>query len=86
MLVIAGLFYFEIRAASGELLGLVERGGHGPDRARLHAAEPVTYRAVTREGVTEAWPEPPSVRFPAGFLPPDPVQAAAAERARLAGI
>ena len=85
ILVIAGLFDFEVRAADGELLGLIKRGGQGDTCNPPHPLEPVTYRAVIRADVAEAWPEPPSVPFPAGFVPPDPVRAAAGERARWGG-
>jgi hypothetical protein len=85
VLVVASTFSFEIRTADGELLGLVERGGQGRDRARLHAQEPVTYRAVIREGITEAWPAPAAVAFPPGFMPPNPIRTAADERARWGG-
>lgn len=86
VLVIAGLFDFEVRAADGELLGLVERGGQGPNRDRLlQAREPVTYRVVIRPGVSEAWPAPPAVKYPPVFMPPDPVRAAAIERTRWGG-
>jgi len=76
---VPSVYDLEIRARSGELLGLVERGGQGADYDRLRAAEPVTYRAVIREDGSY---RPPSVKFPTGFIPPDPVRCAAAERAR----
>jgi len=82
ILVVPSVYDLEIRAGSGELLGLVERGGQGADYDRLHAAEPVTYRAVIREDGSY---RPPSVKFPPGFIPPDPVRCAAAERARWGG-
>ena len=77
-----GVYDFEIRASSGELLGLIERGGHGPAYASPHPAEPVTFRAVIREDGSN---HPPAVKFPPGFIPPDPARAAAAERARWGG-
>jgi hypothetical protein len=79
VLVIAGTFSFEIRAADGELVGLVDRAT-GERYRHQQAREPVTYRVVIGEHA-EAWPSPPSVPFPPGFLPPDPVRTAAAERA-----
>lgn len=82
ILTVPGVYDFEIRASSGELLGLVSRGGTGAGYARMRAAEPVTYRAVIREDGSYY---PPSVKFPAGFIPPDPARAAAAERARWGG-
>ena len=84
ILVISGLFDFEIRASSGELLGLVKRGGQGDTYNPPHPQEPVTYRAVIREHA-EAWPAPPAVAFPAGFVPPDPARATAGERRRWGG-
>jgi hypothetical protein len=72
----------EIRARSGELLGLVERGGAGAGYDKIQAAQPVTYRAVVREDGSY---HPPSVKFPPGFIPPDPARCAAAERARWGG-
>jgi hypothetical protein len=43
---------------------------------------PVTYRAVIRAAVSY---HPTAVKFPAGFVPPDPARATAAERARWGG-
>jgi hypothetical protein len=84
ILVIAGLFDFEVRASSGELLGLIKRGGQGDTYTPPHPLEPVTYRAVIR-GQAEAWPAPPTVAFPDGFVPPDPARATASERRRWGG-
>ena len=82
ILVVLSVYDLEIRAGSGELLGLVERGGHGADYDKILARQPVTYRAVIREDGSY---HPPSVKFPAGFIPPDPARAAASERARWGG-
>ena len=82
ILAVPGVYDFEIRARDGELLGLIGRGGTGPDYARPHPAEPVTYRAVIREDGSY---HPPAVKFPGGFVPPDPARATAAERARWGG-
>jgi len=82
ILAVPGVYDFEIRASSGELLGLIERGGHGPAYASPHPAKPVTFRAVICEDGSH---HPPAVKFPAGFIPPDPARAAAAERARWGG-
>ena len=83
ILTVPGVHDFEIRAAaSGELLGLIERGGRGAVYADPYPAEPVTYRAVIREDGSD---HPPAVKFPAGFIPPDPARATAAERARWGG-
>jgi hypothetical protein len=82
ILAVPGVYDFEIRASSGELLGLIERGGHGPAYANPHPAEPVTFRAVIREDGSD---HPPAVKFPPGFIPPDPARATAAERARWGG-
>jgi len=79
ILTVPGVYDFEIRARDGELLG---RGGSGPGYARPHPAEPVTYRAVIREDGSY---HPPAVKFPAGFVPPDPARATASERARWGG-
>jgi hypothetical protein len=84
ILVVPGILDFEVRASGGELLGLIERGGRGADYDPPRPREPVTYRAVLREGA-EAWPSPPAVKFPAGFVPPDPARATAGERARWGG-
>ena len=74
ILVVPSVYDLEIRAGSGELLGLVERGGHGADYDKILARQPVTYRAVIREDGSY---HPPSVKFPAGFIPPDPARATA---------
>jgi hypothetical protein len=66
----------EIRAADGELLGLI---GTGPDG---RPAGPVTYRAVIGDSPPA---EPRTVPMPAGFLPPDPARCAVGERARWGG-
>jgi len=84
ILVIPGLFDFEVRASSGELLGLIRRGGQGDTYNPPRPLEPVTYRAVIREGA-EAWPAPPAVAFPDGFVPPDPARATVSERRRWYG-
>jgi hypothetical protein len=82
ILTVPSVYDLEIRAGSGELLGLIERGGQGAAYADPHPAEPVTYRAVIREDGSY---HPPAVKFPAGFIPPDPARATAAERARWGG-
>jgi hypothetical protein len=84
VLVIPGTFDFEVRAADGELLGLIERGGRGANYDPPHPRQPVTDRAVIRASA-EAWPAPPAVKFPAGFVPSDPARATAGERARWGG-
>ena len=82
ILVVPSVYDLEIRAASGELLGLVERGGTGAGYDKIQVQQPVTYRAVIREDGSY---HPPSVKFPAEFIPPDPVRATAGERARWGG-
>ena len=82
ILVIPGIYDLEIRASSGELLGLVKRGGQGAGYDNIHADQPVTYRAVIRE---DASYHPPAVSLPAGFIPPDPARCTAGERARWGG-
>ena len=72
---------FEVRAADGDLLGLVGRDTCGPD---FRLARPVIYRAVIREnanGTGGAW----AVPYPQGFIPPRPAFATAGERARWGG-
>jgi hypothetical protein len=71
ILVIPGMYDFEIRSRDGELLGLIERGGQGADYDPPHPSEPVTYRAVVREAA-EAWPAPPAVKFQGGSSRPTP--------------
>ncbi len=39
ILAVPGVYDFEIRASPGELLRLIERGGHGPAYASPHPAE-----------------------------------------------
>jgi hypothetical protein len=82
ILTVPGVYDFEIRASSGELLGLIERGGRGAAYADPHPAAPVTYRIVIRDDGSY---HPPAVNFPPGSVPPDPARSAAAERARWGG-
>jgi hypothetical protein len=82
ILLVPHIYDLEVRAGSGELLGLIERGGQGQDYDPPRPRQPVTYRAVIREDGSH---HPPAVKFPGGFVPPDPARATAAERARWGG-